>query len=747
MKSQDSIKINDSIVVFPTIRIALTSLIVLLCLFPLRSISQNPICQGVNANWYFGEEAGVNFNTTPPSALTNGQIDHPFKSSASISDNAGNILFYTDGSTVYNKNHVPMQNGNGTLLGTGSFAQDVIIVPKPADPNRYYIFYLKNGISSDTYYYSIVNMAANGGLGTVEVLNTNLNLLPYIDMATFEIDSRVYKHNMTLVRHYDCESYWLVINPFHKFFAYHITDTGIAPPVISNAEGDHFTNGYLETNSASTGGMKASLDGTMIGYSTLFLGNTTTLFPVLYLWNFNTTTGAITSNSSTNWSNFEYVGHSVEFSPNGNFIYASMGEAIIQYNTSNLNTGRQFIHGNSIVSFNQLNSTLQLGMDGRIYVSKVAAGGIQYSNSLSVINDPNQPGTSSNFTLNQLNLSGGLAGESLPQLIPCLANSGGLVDGDGDGIPDVSDNCPTVANPNQLDANGNGIGDACESCVINASLSVTPSSLFGGPCLDYNISPLVSITGGAISSHEWIITGPSGYTYNSTSLGNPSGFTHTFPGNGTFSICLVTIGQDFSGNQCSIDTTCSIVTVNCPTTPCANGSTVSFSHLSNQLTTTFTSTSNIVGFYLTSFSWDFGDGTTSSQFSPTHTYATEGKYWVCLTITFYTQAGSCSITSCKKIKVTGFGLVPAKRNVLEEVNEINFEAYPNPTNGTLIVDIAGEKDEYQIAVHSMDGKEIIADKLIRDKSVRFDFSALESGIYFITITDDNTSVTKRFVKN
>lgn len=36
-------------------------------------------------------------------------------------------------------------------------------------------------------------------------------------------------------------------------------------------------------------------------------------------------------------------------------------------------------------------------------------------------------------------------------------------DSDGDGVPDVLDNCPSVANPDQADSNANGTGDACET--------------------------------------------------------------------------------------------------------------------------------------------------------------------------------------------------------------------------------------------------------------------------------------------
>ncbi len=59
-----------------------------------------------------------------------------------------------------------------------------------------------------------------------------------------------------------------------------------------------------------------------------------------------------------------------------------------------------------------------------------------------------------------------------------------VADGDGDGVADVSDNCPAVANPGQGDGDGDGDGDACDNCpaVANANQANGDGDPLGNAC-------------------------------------------------------------------------------------------------------------------------------------------------------------------------------------------------------------------------------------------------------------------------
>src|SRR5688572_24540116 len=137
-----------------------------------------------NANWCFTVNTGVNFIPSPIAITSQiGYNPGGSQTSASVSDANGQLLFYTDGINVWDKNNNPMPNGQGLYGGNVPHAQNVLIVPKPKNPGIYYIFtfsYPKTRGGSTPpggrggFHYSVVNMN-QGANGTVVLKNININ--------------------------------------------------------------------------------------------------------------------------------------------------------------------------------------------------------------------------------------------------------------------------------------------------------------------------------------------------------------------------------------------------------------------------------------------------------------------------------------------------------------------------------------------------------------------------------------------
>ena len=99
----------------------------------------------------------------------------------------------------------------------------------------------------------------------------------------------------------------------------------------------------------------------------------------------------------------------------------------------------------------------------------------------------------------------------------------------------------------------------------------------------------------------------------SSILTNPS---HLFPQNGKYSVCLVV------SDTCGTDSTCKIITINCPK-PIAD-----FNSTTNLLTATFANISTVNT--PISWLWDFGDGGSSNSQNPVYNYPAGGTYTACL---------------------------------------------------------------------------------------------------------------------
>lgn len=108
----------------------------LFLIFPAFSFSQ-----GEFNNWYFGkypEGTGVTFNSGTPVPIVNGVFGN-IGITVNISDSLGNLLFFSDGKYIYNKNKTIMPNGTGLFAGFFDGGQPVLAVPKPDDDSSYYL--------------------------------------------------------------------------------------------------------------------------------------------------------------------------------------------------------------------------------------------------------------------------------------------------------------------------------------------------------------------------------------------------------------------------------------------------------------------------------------------------------------------------------------------------------------------------------------------------------------------------------
>jgi hypothetical protein len=311
---------------------------------------------GPTTNWYFGNGAGITFNSGMPVALTNGALTTT-EGVATISDNSGNLLFYTNGVTVYNRNHIIMVNGSG-LSGNISSTQSSIIVKQPGNINIYYIFTSDNDAEIDGIRYSIVDMNLDGGNGAVTLKNILLQT-PSCE-------------KLCAVRHCNNEDIWVISHDWNSntFRCWLVDDIGVGS-ITSWSNTGYSPSGISQ---AAYGQLKASSDGKKLAACYYgFAGNGGNR---VQLYDFDNSTGFV-SNAQTLSTDVGLYG--CEFSPNNNVLYAATNQGLlIQFDlcSSNIPLSRTVIS-----NAGPFIGSLQLGPNNKIYVTR-------NSSFLSVINNP-----------------------------------------------------------------------------------------------------------------------------------------------------------------------------------------------------------------------------------------------------------------------------------------------------------------------------------------------------------------------
>jgi len=364
------------------------------------------------SQWYFGNQAALNFNTPSgaPVPLATSAMIAP-EGCSSRADSLGNLLFYTNGETVWNRQHQVMANGTG-LGVSGMFttsATQILIVPLPGSNRIFYIFIPPDQNSRQPLTYSLVDMSQQNGLG--EVVQKNSVLLA----SSTE--------RVAAVLHANHRDSWIIAlgGDNNLCYAFRLTAAGLqSPPVVSP---DGFTRNGLSGMLA--GQLKAAPNGRRLALAAVKAAG----YPsgLVELLDFDTRTGQI---ANPVLLSSPEVGscYGVEFSPDGAKLYATkyVGGSntltpLYQYDLTvpGYNAANALLAGASLPNTGEKGS-LQLGPDGRIYVARsppfAMAPGV--FTSLGVIDFPNRLGAACAYQDLGQPLNGRTSSFGLPGFMP-----------------------------------------------------------------------------------------------------------------------------------------------------------------------------------------------------------------------------------------------------------------------------------------------------------------------------------------
>lgn len=327
---------------------------------------------GQSPIWLFGNRAGLDFRAGAPQPVANSAMN-TVEGSAVACDAAGNLLFYTDGRTIWDRQHRRMPNGRG-LFGSPNAAQSALVVQLPGQDSLWYVFTTDFQGGADGLRYTVVSTTRRGGLGDV-VSRNNLVIAPVAE-------------KLTAVRHANGRDVWVIAHRWqsNQYVAVLVTAAGVQLPPVLSAAGTALTGPGRQ----AIGYLRASPDGRHLAAA---LWRDANKFEVL---DFDPATGAVFGRVMLEPYNRAY---GVEFSPDGSKLYGtchddSTGRGVVwQFDLrpgpDADPTGRYHrLVGRSVAK--ELGA-IRRGPDGRLYIAR---NGGRW---LAVIATPNAAGPACTF--------------------------------------------------------------------------------------------------------------------------------------------------------------------------------------------------------------------------------------------------------------------------------------------------------------------------------------------------------------
>jgi hypothetical protein len=299
-------------------------------------------------------------------------------------NSSGVVLFYSNGAYISTALDDTMQNGSGLnpsfftrnhfRLGL-TLPQGNLVIPDPGDSSRYYLFHETiddpDSYCSLHFYYSIIDLSFNNGLGLVTQKNVSL------------INDSLIPGRITACKHANGRDWWIVCPGFHSgnIYKFLLTPTGLQGPFIQD---------LVTWRDIGYGQVVFNPQGTKFAQYNPYED--------LDIWDFDRCTGVF-SNQIHIDINDSGAGGGAAFSPSGNILYVSSTNYVYQYNllASNVDSSRVTIGvwDGTFSPYSPFAANFylaQLATDNKIYINCTNS-----TMTLHVINNPDSLGLACDF--------------------------------------------------------------------------------------------------------------------------------------------------------------------------------------------------------------------------------------------------------------------------------------------------------------------------------------------------------------
>jgi PKD repeat protein len=271
-------------------------------------------------------------------------------------------------------------------------------------------------------------------------------------------------------------------------------------------------------------------------------------------------------------------------------------------------------------------------------------------------------------------------------------------------------------------------------CNINANYSYTD---LGSGAISFSNNSV-----GNITQYDW--------SFGDGIADSSSTVSHTYVANGNYVVVLA--AQDSTVQGVCIDYYYDTISINsvANSVACQAGFSIYFDSTASSMNVVNSST----GSNLT-YSWDFGDGNTSTAQFPSHTYASNGPFNLCLTVN---DGNGCTDTFCDSVSSNGvvfrsgftINVISTDPTGIHQVRLVQgkVKVFPNPISVQFWVEVIDwNSPKLAYTILDINGK-IIRTKMVNNPTsevVTFDVKDLSKGVYFIRVGDENQISTTKII--